>query len=353
MQKRKVFAMGLNENFKHAKADKRDEFYTRLEDVEAELAYYADAFVGKTVYCDCDDPFTSAFVTYFLDHFEELRLKCLLVSAYHTDALPGRMARVTRCPKELRDCWYLLIGNTYEFLDGDGDFRSKEAEALLAEADVVVTNPPFSLFRPYMARLLASEKQFLVVGNQNAVTFREVFDGIRSNRLWLGMTYPKVFQVPGEVSDRKNVVCQADGTYVARFGNICWFTNLDVPVRHETLSLHHSYTPEEYPMYLNLENCIHVRRLSETPKDWDGQMGVPITFLKYYNPDQFEILGLTRDMDLSGKTGMPEGFVRDYFAQGNHSGIRPGHPDVCYYDAKGRCQVPYRRIVIQKRSEFS
>ena len=180
-------------------------------------------------------------------------------------------------------------------LEGNGDFRSEECLALLDEADVVVTNPPFSLFREYVATLMEHEKKFIIIGSQNAITYKEFFPLLKDDKVWLGSTAPKEFIVPAEMKDRKNTYVREDGTLIAKFGNVCWFTNLDIKKRHEELILVKKYAghEDEYPKYDNYD-AIEVSKVANIPLDYDGVMGVPITFLDKYCPDQFEIIGLDR-----------------------------------------------------------
>ena len=268
----------LNSNLHGAKRAKNDEFYTRLEDVEAELVHYENHFRDKTVYLNCDDQ-SSAFWQYFSERFDDLGLRRLAATKY-PEGLQFRQDR---------DKGLQVIQ-----LTGDGDFRSDECVELLKQADIVVTNPPFSLFREYVAQLVEYGKKFLVIGNMNAVTYREIWPRIQGGGLWLGVKHPKRFQVPDDAPRRASQGVNPLGKREQQFGNIGWFTNLDHTRRHAELPLVRKYTPDEYPTYDNYD-AINVNKVKEIPVDYDGVMGVPITFLDKFNPDQFEIVGLDSD----------------------------------------------------------
>jgi len=289
--------------------DQTDEFYTQLSDIEKELRHYTNHFEGKVVYCNCDDPRISAFFHYFSYRFERLGLKRLITACYK-----NRERDLFSRHDSERAIWLEYNGSAkggrvpdvedigIRELEGDGDFRSAECIELLKRADIVVTNPPFSLFREYVAQLVAYGKKFLIVGSQNAVTYKEIFPLIKDNTMWLGVT-PKgqdmLFDVP-EVYAQELVATAREGSAYrvvegvikGRLGNAAWFTNLDHKKRHEELILYKRYSPEEYPAYDNYD-AINVDKVAEIPKDWDGAMGVPITFLDKHNPEQFEILGFS------------------------------------------------------------
>ena len=308
--------MSLNKNLREAKRQKNDDFYTQLSDIENELRHYASHFRGKVVYCNCDDPCVSNFFHYFSYNFERLGLKKLIAACYKNRDLDF----FSRHDSE-RAIWLEYEGNAkggkvpdvedigvHEFR-GDGDFRSAESVELLKRADIVVTNPPFSLFREYVAQLVQYGKKFLIVGSQNSVTYKEVFPLIKDNRMWLGVT-PKgqdmLFDVPeayaqelvatGKEGSAFRVV---EGVVKGRLGNAAWFTNFDHDKRHEELILYKRYSPEEYPAYDNYD-AINVDRIAEIPMDWDGAMGVPVTFLDKHNPEQFEIIGITASANRYG-----------------------------------------------------
>ena len=282
-----------------AKAAKKDEFYTRLEDIERELAHYKPHFRGKTVLCNCDDPRVSNFFHYFSHQFETLGLKRLITTCYKNQDMD-----LFSHNESERAIWLEYLGDKngnripdpeeigIRELRGDGDFRSPECIDLLQQADIVVTNPPFSLFREYLAQLLAYGKKFLIIGNQNNVTYTDVFPLFMQNKIWLGYkTGDMAFRVPADSEPRQTRYWQdASGQKWRSLGNICWFTNLDIPKRHENLILFRNYTPNDYPGYDNYA-AIEVGKVADIPCDYDGLMGVPLTFLDKYNPEQFEIVG--------------------------------------------------------------
>ena len=314
------------------------EFYTQLSLIEKELKHYRSFFAGKTVLCNCDDPYESNFFKYFAMNFNTLRLKKLVTTCYATSPVvgdefeyyvdnAGQLAFVpdtdttplvcsTRRPyrveitevtdenndgrADLADVEYLMRNrkNTMTLLNGDGDFRSPECVELLREADVVVTNPPFSLFREYITLLEEYRKYFIIIGNMNAVTYKEIFPMIAENRLWLGYNSGHFwFKVPDSYEIKKtDFKIDEHGQKWRRMGNICWFTNVDIEKRHENMPLFRNYSPELYPKYDNYD-AINVDRTVDIPCDYYGVMGVPITFLSQYNPDQFEIVAFRKGTD--------------------------------------------------------
>ena len=260
----------MNTDLRRARRVKADEFYTRLSDVEAELSHYRGRFAGKVVYCNCDNPAESSFCRYFSREFGALGLRGL--RATHPDGLW----------LELRGGGESLAG-----LDGDGDFRSAECRALLEDSDVVVTNPPFSLFREYVAQLAEWGGEFLILGSLNAITYREFFPLLRSGAVRLGVNNgPKTFDTREGPADH---------------GNVVWYTNLDCSRRRGPLDLVREYSPERYPAYDDYP-AIEVGRVKDIPADYDGEMGVPITFLDKHCPEQFEIVGLDRPL-MQARTG--------------------------------------------------
>ena len=289
-------------NIDKAKEAKKDEFYTQLDDINNELKHYREHFRGKTVLCNCDDPRISNFFTYFAYNFEFLGLKKLITTCYKNQNVD------LFSQNQSEQAVYLIYegdknGNhtpdANEIgvmpLKGDGDFRSKECIELLKEADIVVTNPPFSLFREYVAQLMEYDKEFLIIGNQNALSYKEIFPLIRDNKMWLGASIhsgDRKFWVP-EDYELKAAGCGIDATgrKFIRVKGIRWFTNLDYKERHEDLILYKNYTPDLYPKYENYD-AINVNKTEDIPCDYEGIMGVPITFMDKYNPDQFEIIGL-------------------------------------------------------------
>lgn len=302
-----------NRNLHQAKSSKKDEFYTQLPDIERELRHYQDHFKGKVVYCNCDDPRVSNFFHYFSYNFEKLGLKKLITTCYKNQEMDlfskhdseqaiyleyegDKSGSKVPEPEE--------IG--IKHLKGDGDFRSAETIELLKQADIVVTNPPFSLFREYVEQLVKYDKQFIIIGSVNAVTYKEVFKLIKASKIWLGPSIhsgDREFGVPDDYP-LNAAGCRVDdnGRKYIRVKGVRWFTNLDFKERHEELILYKNYNPEEYPKYDNYD-AIEVGKTKDIPLDYDGAMGVPITFLDKHNPDQFEILGITdRDNNSGLKT---------------------------------------------------
>lgn len=259
-----------NSNLHKAKNEKNDEFYTQLTDIEKELKHYKDHFAGKTVFCNCDDPDWSNFWAFFSLNFDHFGLKKLISTHYDAGAPTYKMERTGMSDADVK----------ITPLRCNGDFRSDEAIEILIESDIVVTNPPFSLFREYTAQLMEYGKDFLVIGNVNAITYKEIFPYIKNNQLWLG------------VSPRSMVFVAPDGSEASV--NACWFTNINHSKRNQPIELYHTYRghEENYPRYDNY-NAIEVSKVKAIPCDYEGAMGVPITFLDKYCPEQFEILGAT------------------------------------------------------------
>ncbi len=260
-----------NENLRNARSQKNDEYFTLYEDIEKELEHYTEQFEDKIVYCNCDNPDISNFYKYFKDNFKRLKLKRLIATHY----IQNTRTEKTEFDGETE---------TRELLNGNGDFRSDECIDILKGCDIVITNPPFSLFRSFVAQLIEHNKKFLIIGSQNAITYKEIFPLLKDNKMWLGNNHVKEFRKP-------------DGT-IQKFGNICWFTNLDIKKRHEPLKLTKHYTPEEYPRYDNY-NAINVNKIADIPCDYNKYIGVPITFIDKYCPEQFEIIGHTHYSDTS------------------------------------------------------
>ena len=352
--------------FEKAKKNKADEFYTQLPDIEAEMRHYKQQFRGKVIFCNCDDPYESNFFKYFAMNFNFLGLKKLTATCYAGSPVAGEQLslfeiagiekksagakspykiEITEVSDEnadgavdLSDVKYLLKNrkNALTPLEGDGDFRSPESIALLKEADIVVTNPPFSLFREYVAQLAEYEKQFIIIGNTNALTYKETFNLIKDNKLRTGYTNFNVgmyFFVPDAWEEYHKL---ENGRKLVRVSTSCWFTNLDVQKHKEFKTLYKHYTPEEYPNYVNY-NAIEVSKTAEIPYDYDGEMGVPITFLDKYNPKQFEIIGSSWNL------GNP---ISDYAAKGTYvsGGMR-------FYlsNGDGTFRRLYDRIVIKRK----
>ncbi len=273
-----------------AKKAKRDEFYTQLTDIEKELRYYTSHFKNKVVFCNCDDPEESNFWVFFRDNFALLGLKKLISTHYEKGKRSYKM--------ELTGARYedgeLKFDNFVKTpLKGDGDFRSEECIEIMKEADIVVTNPPFSLFREFVAQLMEYKKKFLIIGNINAASYKEVFPLIRDNEIWMGASIhsgDREFRVPDDYPlNAAGYRVDENGVKFIRVKGVRWFTNMDYPQRHEDLILYKTYNPDDYPTYDNYD-AINVDATKEIPRDYDGAIGVPITFLDKYNPEQFEIL---------------------------------------------------------------
>jgi len=301
-----------NKNLNKAKAAKKDEFYTQLSDIERELAHYQDHLRGKVVLCNCDDPRVSNFFNYFSRNFEFLQLKKLITTCYKNqerDMFSRHDSEQAISLEYHGDRNHNRTPDPEEIgikpLRGDGDFRSKECVALLRQADVVITNPPFSLFREYVAQLIEHDKKFVIIGNKNAITYKEIFKLIKENNLWVGntpMSTDLLFDVPEEFAEELVATKKEGSGYVKVDGVIkaraqaVWFTNLDHAKRHENLVLYKTYNSDAYPKYDNYD-AINVDKTKNIPADYAGVMGVPISFLDKYNPDQFEILGSNRGVD--------------------------------------------------------
>ncbi len=317
-----------NRALSDARKAKQDEFYTQLSDISNEIKHYKAQLSGKTILCNCDDPFESHFFKYFALNFNPLGLKKLIATSYKTSPIVGGQLPLLDIEglkpdgkepyaieinevsdqngdgaTDLTDVEYLLKhdANTSRSLSGDGiynagDFRSQECVALLQEADIVITNPPFSLFREYVAQLVDHDKQFIIIGNVNSVTYKEIFSLIKENKLWFGESIhsgDREFRVPDHYPlQAAGFRVDENGVKYIRVKGVRWFTNIDNEQsrRHEPLPLYRKYTPGDYPTYDNYD-AIEVSKTNDIPCDYDGAMGVPITFLDKYNPDQFEIIG--------------------------------------------------------------
>ena len=319
--RRQLGVIMVNADLKKARKDKKDEFYTQRVDIDKELQHYKEHFKNKTILCNCDDPYESNFFKYFASNFNHLGLKKLIATCYKGSPISGEQLNLfeeettdvdTRKPHkiiitevtdvnndgavDIADVEWLIKNdkNVLTSLKGDGDFRSAECIELLKEADIVVTNPPFSLFREYVAQLIEYDKKFIIIGNVNSITYKEIFKLIKENKLWLGVSIhsgDREFQVP------KDYPLNAAGYRVDNQGNkfirvkgVRWFTNLDYPQRHEDLILYKTYNEQDYPKYDNYD-AINVDVTKEIPMDYENVMGVPITFLDRFCPDQFEIIG--------------------------------------------------------------
>lgn len=328
-----------NSSLGKASKAKKDEFYTQLADVENELRHYKSFFKDKIVFCNCDDPFESNFVKYFAMNINALGLKKLIATCYATSPVmysqltsfgePEPIGSVGEGKKpykieitevrdengdgaiDLDDFESMLRNNPPKLLQGDGDFRSDECITLLKEADVVVTNPPFSLFREYVAQLIEYDKKFIIIGNQNAITYKEIFTLLRDNKVWLGYKFGDMaFTVPDSYEPRETRFwIDENGQKWRSMGNICWYTNIDIQKRHEDLILYRNYSENDYQKYDNYD-AINVDKVSEIPIDYAGVMGVPITFMDKYNPEQFQIVGLIAG-NIKGLAGITSSTGKD------------------------------------------
>jgi hypothetical protein len=342
-----------NKSLQEAKSNKKDEFYTQLSDIERELKHYKKHIQDKTVYCNCDDPRVSNFFHYFSYNFEKLGLKKLIATCYKNQ----NMELFSQNDSE--QAIYLVYegdknGNNIpdaneigtNQLKGDGDFRSKECIDLLKQADIVVTNPPFSLFREYVAQLIEYDKSFIIIGHQNAISYREIFKLIKEDKMWLGYGFKggaahfinKHYEDYASAGDHKEGMIRVSG--------VTWFTNLDISKRHENLILYKNYTPKEYPTYENFA-AINVDKTKDIPVDYKGFMGVPITFLDKYNPDQFEIVGLgisNSGIEIGVQPYKPE--HKKYRKEIQKRGAVDGD---LYMMKDGSVEVPYARIIIKNK----
>lgn len=316
--------MAKSNSLGRAKDAKQDEFYTQLADIENELRHYRPHFKGKTVLCNCDDPYESNFFKYFALNFNKLKLKKLIATCYSGSPITGALLSLfgDETEDERRTPYKAVVTtvhdttgeggidmldvaelfrtgeNTIERLHSDGDFRSPECLELLDESDIVVTNPPFSLFREYLTTLIDHNKQILIIGSENAITYKEVFRLLQEDKVWLGYNNGDMaFQVPDDYEPRATRYWQDEtGQKWRSMGNICWYTNLDIKKRHEEMILVKRCKPESYPKYENYD-AIEVSKLADIPCDYRGIMGVPITFMDRYSPDQFVILGRRGDLE--------------------------------------------------------
>jgi hypothetical protein len=316
-------AKSSNINLRKASTAKKDEFYTQLSDIEKELRHYKDHFKGKVVFCNCDDPRVSNFFHYFSYNFENLGLKKLITTCYKNqdrDLFSKHKSEKAIYLEYNGDKNGDKVPNPEEiginYLEDDGDFRSSESIELLKQADIVVTNPPFSLFREYVAQLIEYDKKFIIVGHQNAITYKEIFKLLKENKIWLGYGFNggaahfinTHYENYATAGDHKEGMIRVSG--------VVWFTNIDTRKRHEDLILYKTYygNESEYPKYDHYD-AINVDKTKEIPMDYEGNIGVPITFMDKYNPDQFEIIdGLNRYSILDGPTEETKG---KYLAQFN------------------------------------
>lgn len=371
-----------NENLTNAKRVKNDEFYTQYADIqkeiEAYLEYNPDTFRGMVVYCNCDDPYESNFFRYFVLNFKKLGLKQLITTSYKPSPIANKfiindvhdidgdgefnLKDVAQQLKENRQ-------NEWTPLEGDGDFRSDECIELLKQSDIVVTNPPFSLYRQYVAQLVSFKKQFVIIGSKNTITYKEIFPLIKANKMWVGTTSfnkDMLFIAPSnaDLSKKpKTAIREVDGVTYLRSPSV-WFTNLDHGRRHQPLPLmtmednrrFNTKVQKNESSYLQYDNYdgIEVPYTNAIPSDYDGVMGVPISFLDKHNPDQFEILGTSDNglVDDAIKTspGLTKKFVDDYYEAGGKGAYKEGNPTAGYYK-NGIATMAYKRLFIKRKGQ--
>ncbi len=356
-----------NASLARAQVAKQDEFYTQLADIERELRHYKKHFRGKTVYLNCDDPRVSNFFRYFSLNFEKLGLKKLIAACYKSQS-------VDEFSQNNSDeaIWLEYEGdrngnNAVDLTEigvkpfkGDGDFRSAESIELLKQADIVVTNPPFSLFREYVGQLMKHKKKFVIIGRGDAVTYKELFPLFQQDKIWLGNGFQAgnaYFATAHSPDDYASGVYDPK-TGLVKFRNVAWFTNLDIAKRHEALTLWKTYNPDDYPSYDNFD-AIEVSKTADVPLDYEGVMGVPVTFMGYHNPDQFEIVGITKTwFGLATKTYPPQTQVSANGQRSKVSKLNDGAvlkvdtppKGKTYYEVDGEFFVQtYPRILIRRK----
>ncbi len=374
--------MADNKLLSKAKDAKKDEFYTQLTDIEKEMRYYRKHFKDKTILCNCDDPFESNFFKYFVLNFNRLGLKKLIATCYAGSPIANQQlslfdviedveentnkpykAIVTKVYDKTGDGGVDMFDvaelfksgeNQLNELEGDGDYSSPECLELLKEADIVVTNPPFSKFKEYVATLMEYSKKFIIIGNLNAVTYKEIFPLLKDNKAWIGPSIhsgDRKFYVPDDYPlNAAGCGIDDEGRRFIRVKGVRWYTNLDIKQRHETLILAKRFNPDLYPVYETFD-AIDVGSVSDIPCDYDGIMGVPKNFIDVYNPEQFEILGYERE-DENIKVGiatMPEEFLATYRKQGGTGHYTKGMRMLCYYDSDGKAKIPFSRILVRNR----
>lgn len=377
--------MAKNRSLLRASKEKNDEFYTQLSDIENQLRHYREQFKDKIIFCNCDDPYESNFFKFFATNYNFLGLKKLICTCYAGSPVVGEelslfdisgmndkqisnkysykieINEVTDVngdgAVDLADVEYLLKNrnNVLTLLNGDGDFRSEECIDLFKQSDIIVTNPPFSLFKQYLAQLMQYSKKFLIIGSINAINYKEIFPLIQDNKMWLGYG----FNNGNAYFYTKNTSNFADGVYdpntgLVKFRNCVWYTNLDTTKRYDVLTLYKKYNPKDYPGYYNYDG-IEVRGIVDIPYDYDGDMGVPITFLNNYNPDQFQIVGRGNDVKktvLHKTAGDEIHFIKDgeiiYRVPYSVSERKAGN-SLRINDNGKPGRIPYGRIIIRKK----
>ena len=319
-----------NQGLKNAKINKKDEFYTQLSDIEKELVFYKEHFQGKTIFCNCDDPEYSNFWKYFELNFEHLGLKKLIATHFDDEKATYKLELSSDVNGDGKVTQTDIVKTP---LKQNGDFRSPECIEILKEADIVITNPPFSLFREYVNQLIEFEKAFIIIGNQNAFTYKEIFEFMRNNKMWVGYGYGDMeFKVPDYYEPKKTRFwIDENGDKWRSLGNICWFTNLDIEKRHENIILYKKYNEQNYPKFDNFD-AINIDKIKDIPCDYNGLMGVPITFMNKYNPKQFEIVDALNRYSLLD-------------TQGNNNDVQIRHSHMCNIDGKPK----YFRIIIKRK----
>lgn len=357
-----------NRSLQAAKIAKENEFYTQLSDIERELKHYREHFKGKAVYCNCDDPRVSNFFHYFSYNFEKLGLRKLITTCYKSQT-----ADLFSQNDSEEAIWLEYDGDKnrngvpepeeigIKPLKGDGDFRSAESIELLKQADIVVTNPPFSLLREYIAQLINFDKKFVIIGSGNALTTKDIFPLVKEGRIWLGYGFEAgnaYFATPNPEGFAKGVYNPDTG--LVKFRNVAWLTNLDLSKRHEDLILYKTYDPSEYPSYDNFD-AIEVSRIKDIPADFYGVMGVPFTFLDSHNPDQFEILGITKTWWGLASKKYPtqiqvnaDGSKQEVGKLNDGAAIKVEKPPVgkTYYEVEGEYFVQtYPRVLIRRKQQ--
>lgn len=383
--------MAKNKNLVQAKANRKDEFYTRIEDIENELKHYKKYFENSVILCNCDDPFESNFFKYFAMNFNVLKLKKLIATCYAASKVvytqlsffdDGEVVTIDDNGKrpykieitevkdengdgaiDLSDVEYLIRNkkNVLTQLKGDGDFRSDECVELLKECDIVVTNPPFSLYKEFVPLMMEYNKKFIIIGSMNTCHYKEIFPLIKGNKMWSGYSFNKTmeFNMP---DDYEGETRDSSGVKIAKVPKICWFTNLDIDKRHEEIILYKLYNEEEYPKIDNYD-AIYISKVNEIPMDYDGIMGVPESFLDKYNPEQFEIVGMSSatndddylrlDKDYSKyigykRNGSKNGRTGSTF--GNAPVLEGDNGKGDYYVGEGRrIQAKFARIFIRRK----
>ncbi len=386
--------MADNLSLGSAKINKNDEFYTQYSDIEAEMNAYVeynpDVFRDKTILLPCDDPEWSNFTKYFASNFERFGLKKLISTSYAKSAGSKQLtmfeAESPLYDVDKHDTHGKLFSLTRDvdgsgridtddiefsgYLDGDGDFRSAEVSRLRDEADIIITNPPFSLFRKFLDWIMSANKQFIIVGNINVITYKEAFPLLRDNKMWLGYSIhsgDRKFNVPDDYPlMAAGCGIDEDGRKYIRVKGVRWFTNIDHGGRHEPLELDtmahnlkynkrlkkkliEDYGVDEYPHYENYD-AIEVPFTECIPSDYSGTMGVPITFIDAYNPDQFEILGLTYG-DLFDGNPLGEKFIEAYRKSGGTGHFTANMIELSLILPNGKAMIPYRRLLIRAKKE--